>query len=380
MIFLSIVVAFLFWMSLYLYVPTLPTYAQSKTENLAMVGIILAQQGLWQAAIRLPLGIASDWLGRRKPFIAAGIILAGLGAWVLAVAKSANGLIVGRAITGLAAGTWVPQIVAFSSLFPAQEAIRASAILSLAGSLGRVLGTGATGALNDLGGYSLAFFAAIGVAALAFASLLPTHEVIQPRLRPSWRNLGQLISRRDVLLPSLLAAIGQYANWATTFAFLPILAKQMGAADTALSILVSMHIGVIVLGNLAAAAIANRLGARPLVRFNILLLSAGLGGAALAPSLPLIFVSQFSLGLAQGLGHPVLMGLSIRQVADGERTTAMGLHQALYGVGMFCGPWLSGLLADALGIRPMFGLTAFFCLTLGLLLAHWLPGAQAEGP
>jgi MFS family permease len=111
---------------------------------------------------------------------------------------------------------------------------------------------------------------------------------------------------------------------------------------------------------------------------SFLLLSAGIGGAALAPSLPLIFAAQFCLGLASGVGYPMLMGMSIQHVADVERTTAMGLHQAVYAVGMFSGPWLSGLLADAVGIRPMFGVTAFFCLALGLLLTCGLAAEQSD--
>jgi DHA1 family multidrug resistance protein-like MFS transporter len=157
-----ILIALFFWMSLYLYVPTLPTYAASKTDSLAFLGIILAQYGLWQAVVRLPLGIAADWLGRRKPFILAGILLSGLGAWVMGSSDSAQGLLVGRAITGLAAATWVPLTVLFSSLFPAQEAVRATAILAVAASIGRVTGTSVTGTLNNLGGYSLAFYLAVG--------------------------------------------------------------------------------------------------------------------------------------------------------------------------------------------------------------------------
>ena len=134
---LYILVAFLYWMSLYLYAPTLPSYAQSMTGSLALVGVILAQYGLWQAVIRLPLGIAADWLGRRKPFIVIGLILAGLGAWTMGTAASTQGLLVGRAITGLAAGTWVPLLVLFSSLFPAHQAVQATSILSTVPDAGR---------------------------------------------------------------------------------------------------------------------------------------------------------------------------------------------------------------------------------------------------
>jgi MFS family permease len=153
---------------------------------------------------------------------------------------------------------------------------------------------------------------------------------------------------------------------------MPILARQLGATDVAQSVLASMHIGVTILGNLLTTAIVNRIGAGRLVYLGFALLSLGVGGAALAPSLPLLFAAQFCLGLSQGMGYPLLMGLSIQQVADAERTTAMGLHQAVYAVGMFGGPWLSGLLADAMGIRPMFGATACFCLAVGMLMNRLL--------
>ncbi|MFB0537681.1 MAG: MFS transporter [Anaerolineae bacterium] len=369
---LYVMAVFLYWMALYLYVPTLPTYAQSKSDNLALVGVVLSMYGLWQAIIRLPLGIAADWLGWRKPFIVVGFALAGLGAWTMGTAEGVNGLIVGRAITGLAAGTWVPLIVVFSSLFPPHEAVRASTMLSLVGSVGRVLATGVTGSLNELGGYPLAFFLAAGAAALAILIVLPAREGRRPPQQPSVGAIGSLITRRDVLLPSLLNAVNQYANWAATFSFLPILARQLGATDVTQSALVSMSIGVVTLGNLVATALGTRIGARRLVYLSFVLLSTGIGGAALAPSLPLLFASQFCIGLGQGIGYPMLMGMSIQQVADAERATAMGLHQAVYAVGMFGGPWLSGLLADAIGIRPTFGVTASVCLALGLLVARRL--------
>jgi MFS family permease len=378
MITLYAIAVFLYWMALYLYMPTLPTYVQSKSDNLALVGIVLSMYGLWQAIIRLPLGIAADWLGRRKPFIVVGFALAGLGAWIMGAADGANGLIVGRAVTGLAAGTWVPLVVVFSGLFPPDEAVRAAAMLNLVGSVGRVLAAGVTGSLNELGGYSLAFFLAAGTAVLAVFIVLLTREERRPPQRPSMTSIGVLATRSDVLLPSLLAALSQYANWTTTFGFMPILAKQMGATDVTQSMLMSMHIGVVVLGNFLTTVIVRRVGAGHLVYLGFVLLSAGIGGAALALSLPLLFVAQFCIGLAQGISYPVLMGMSIQYVADAERATAMGLHQAVYAVGMFGGPWLSGLLADAMGIRPMFGVTAFVCLALALLVTRWLTEKQAD--
>jgi MFS family permease len=364
------IAVFFYWMALYLYVPTLPTYVESKSDTLALVGVVLAQYGLWQAIIRFPVGVAADWLGRRKPFIVVGFGLAGLGALVMGTAGGVEGLGVGRAITGLAAGTWVPLVVVFSGLFPPEEAVRASALLMFIGSAGRVLATAVTGSLNAWGGYPLAFFLAAGVAVLAILVVLTASERRRPSQPPSMGQIWRLISRRDVLLPSLLAAVAQYANWATTFGFIPILARQLGATDVTQSMLLSMNIGVITVGNLLTSAISKRISARRLVVLSFALQAVGIGGAALAPSLPWLFVAQFCIGFSQSFGYPVLMGLSIREVAEEQRTTAMGLFQAVYGVGMFAGPGLSGVLADGIGIRPTFWVTALICLVAGLLVGR----------
>lgn len=369
---LYILVAFFYWASLYLYIPTLPTYLQGKVNDLALVGVILSMYGLWQAIIRLPLGIAADWLGWRKPFIIFFLALSGLGAWLLAQAGSPNQLLVGRAITGLAAGTWVPLVAVFSSQFPASETVRATAIITLVSSLGRMSATGVTGSLNGWGGYSLAFFLAVGIAGLAILLVLPAHEQRRPAARPSLGGTSRLITRQDVLLPAVLAAVGQYADWGITFGFMPILAKALGGSGTTQSLLVSMHLAVLALGNLAASALANRVGSRRLVYLGFGLVGLGIGIAAAAPALAVLFVAQFCLGLGQGINGPVLLGLSIRYVTEAERTTAVGLHQSVYAIGMFAGPWLSGIVAEAWGLRPMFGLTACVCLAAGLFIASRL--------
>jgi MFS family permease len=372
MILIITAVAF-YWMSLYLYVPTLPIYAEDVTADLATVGVILSMYGLWQAIVRLPLGIAADWLGRRKPFLIVGFALSGLGAWVMGTAMSGEGLIAGRAITGLAAATWVPLVVLFSSLFPPKEAVRAAALLSLVNSLSRVLATGVTGTLNELsGGYQFAFFLAAGVAGLAIVATLPVREVPRAVRRPSVRGIGVLVTRRDVLIPALLSAVGQYISWATTFGFLPILARNLGATGEIQSALVSLNIGIAMAGNLFISSFARRYSNLRLVYISFGIMIAGIMLAATANSLLVLFLAQALIGLGGGIGYPLYMGMSIEKVSDQERATAMGLHQAVYAIGMFAGPWLSGILANIYGVKPMFAFTGVACAIIAVVMTRLL--------
>jgi len=359
-------VVFLFWVSLYLYVPTLPMYTQSKTSDLALVGIILSMYGLWQGLVRLPLGIYSDRLGVRKPLILGGILLSAVGAFLLVTAQNSLMLLVGRAITGMSTGVWVLLVVGFSGLFPPGENLRSIALINMVNSVGMVVGSLLTGWLNGLGGYNLAFYLAIGLAVLAFLVLLPQKEI--PRL-PQKQSLSQIksvITRRDILIPSLLGALAQYTVWATVFSFIPILAKQFGASDVLQSLLQSFNLTVLLVGNLVVSFIVKRVGTRPLLYFSFALLAAGFIFAALANSLVFVVLAQFCNGFAMGIGFPILMGISVEKTSEQERNTAMGLFQAVYAVGMFAGPGISGFLANLIGIQPMFVFSALVVLIVSI--------------
>ncbi len=363
---LYVIAVCLYWAAQYVFVPTLSVYVESKAASLASVGAVLSMYGLWQAIVRLPLGIVADWVGRRKPFIIAGFAFAGLGAVVMGMATGVPGLTLGRAFTGVAASSWVLLVVAFSALFPPEDAVRASSILSAINALARMVATGVTGSLNALGGYTLPFYVAAVLAVLAIVAMLPVRERRHQNTPPTLRQIGTLIVRRDVLVPSLLGVVAQYAIWASTFSFATNLAKNLGASDVVLSVLVSMNIGLVFLGNLAMSLLARRVSSRWMVALSFVFIVLGLGALTVAKGLPMVFVGQILLGLASGVGYPVMMGLSIRYVDNGQRATAMGLFQAVYAIGMFAGPWLSGILADAMGIQPMFAVTAAVCLVLGL--------------
>jgi MFS family permease len=127
-------------------------------------------------------------------------------------------------------------------------------------------------------------------------------------------------------------------------------------------------------GNLLNTFVVNRLKQLPLLLVTFLLTSLGIVGAALSQSLALLFVCGTAIGFVNGFRYPTLMGMSVQGVERSQRSTAMGIHQALYAVGMFSGPWLGGVLADVLGLRSMFaimgGVTFVFSYALILILAR----------
>jgi MFS family permease len=364
-------VAFLYWASLYTYVPTLPTYAETLTHDLVLIGTILSMYGLWQALARLPVGIASDWLGTRKPFIAGGLALSACGAIVMAGAHTPQVLLIGRSITGLSAATWVPLTVVFSSLYPPEQAVQATTMLTLMSAIARVFATASNGPLNALGGYGPAYFAAAVLAVMGIVLVLIAHETRRPAKAPTARGIGRLAGRRDVLLPALLSVVANYVLQGLGFGFVALRAKDLGAADAVISNLTVIHLAVYTPTVLAAAFLLKRFEKRPLLLVSFFALALGAACGALATSIAWLLAVQVLLAIGYGLCYPILMGMSIEWVDSAERATAMGVHQSVYALGMFAGPWLSGIIAAKIGMQPMFAITAVATLVIGVPGIFW---------
>lgn len=358
-------VALLYWAALFTYVPTLPAYAATLTPDLALVGAILSMYGLWQAIARLPVGIASDWLGRRKPFIILGLALCGAGALLMGSAAGPQALLFGRVITGLGAATWVPLTVVFSALYPAEHAVRATTILTLISAVARVLATAANGPMNALAGYGLAFTVAAALSVAAIFLVLPAPDQRRKAVTPSARSLLRLSKRRDVLLPGVLSAAAHYVLMGISYGFVALRAKDLGASSALISSLTVIHLAAFAPSTFLAAMLVKRYPVRPLLLFSFAITAAGVA-CAMGGSTAWLVAAQVLSGIGYGMGYPILLGMGIERVDNHERTTAMGLHQSMYAIGMFAGPWLSGILAVAFGMPAMFAITAAGALGIGI--------------
>ena len=364
---------FLYWIMLHIYVPTLPIYIKLKTAHLATVGMVLSMYGLWQAFARIPMGVTGDLMGRGKPLIVSGIFMGVAGAIIISMGNSIFVLAAGRALTGLSASTWVLLVAVFSTFFDEDKAILASSMLTFSASFGRMLATASTGFLNRMGGYSLPFYLSGVCGILAIILVLFIRESRRPQKKISLKSVVNLFLRRDVLLPTVLSIVVHHCDWSVTYGFLPILAQRMGVGDVARSLLISLNIGGITVANLLNTLLLKRVKHGILLCAGVLLLFTGILLIAFSPARVYLFIGTVCMGFAYGILYPILMGMSIQNVDRSQRTTAMGIHQAFYAFGMFSGPWVSGIIADYMGIRPVFFMTAggFIVLAflfLGLLL------------
>ncbi len=71
-----------------------------------MIGLVVGSYGFTQMLVRIPLGIWSDRIGKRKLFIFAGIACAVLSSLGLALSSNVWAIFGFRSLAGVAAASW----------------------------------------------------------------------------------------------------------------------------------------------------------------------------------------------------------------------------------------------------------------------------------
>ena len=158
-------------LGLFMVLPILTLYGDNYLgATTALLGVALGIYGLTQACLQIPLGIASDYLGR-KPVIVLGLVIFAFGSFVAGQADSIIELIVGRALQGCGAiasavMALVADVTSEENRTKAMAVIGASIGLSF--SLAMILGP----ALAAMGGIDIVFYLAGGLALVGIAILL----------------------------------------------------------------------------------------------------------------------------------------------------------------------------------------------------------------
>jgi len=359
-----------FWFSLYAYIPELSTYAEHLGASYQFIGLIGGSYGLTQLLLRIPLGIFSDAIGKRKPFILFGLLIAFISSMITFLNPNAFSLLITRLLAGVSASTWVVFTVLFSSYYLPEEAKKSIGAINSYNAMGQLIAMTIGGFVSFWWGTRYLFLlSAIGaLIALGLGVFITDqgHEKKQIVLK----DFLTVVKEKRLLWVSFLAILSQLITFATIFGFVPILAKRLGAEGIQLSLLTILAIiPAVIVARLAGDLFPRTIGVKRTLIIG--LLGSGLVCAILpwVTSLSVLYMVQFLSGVARSMVFPLLMGLGIEGIALDKRATAMGIFQALYGIGMVFGPILLGFIAGTFGLTAGFGFTGMIGV-LGVVLIY----------
>ena len=345
----------------------------------ALVGLAMGVYGLTQAVMQVPLGLASDRVGRKK-VIVLGLVVFALGSALAALATGVHGLIAGRALQGAGAvSAAVTALLADST----RDAVRTKAMalvgISIAGmfALSLLVAPPLAGAIGLSGLFWLtAALALVGVAVVLWvAPPEPARHADVPRGRLADVWLHPKLWRLD--LGVFVLHTVQMSMWVVV----PALLVQAGLpkAEHWHVYLPAVLASFVLMGGLFAAERRGKL--RLVLRTGIgLLLVVQLALLWLAPrtpGLPALGVVLFLFFVAFNLLEATQPSLVSRLAPAQARGAALGVYNTLQSLGLFAGGALGGWLLKQGG--PSAVLLATTALALLWLLLGWaqpVPAAQ----
>lgn len=350
---LFVFVTAFYWFSMYAYIPTFSPYIESFGASHKMIGLILGSYGFTQMLIRIPLGIYSDRINKKKIFVNLGILLSVISTTGMWFAETPTFILVFRSLAGASAATWVSFTVLFSSYFKDDDTAHAIGIINASNKSGQVVGMLLGGIIAQQLGQQYPFLLAAAGAVIGFTlSLKIAENKDLDHKAITLKEILKVAANRNLLKVSFLAILMMMISHSTTFGFIPVAAKNLGATSFQLGFLTTITtIPGILSSYLSGSYFSYKLGEKNTITIGFLMLAFSCLLVPLINELYILYFNQMLNGFAQGIIFPVLMGLSIKNVRANKRGTAMGFFQAIYGLGMFMGPILVGIISDFAGLK-----------------------------
>lgn len=347
-------------------------------DDAALIGLAMGVYGLTQALLQLPLGLASDRLGR-KPVILAGLAVFAIGSFVAAWAPSLHWLVVGRALQGSGAiSAAVTALLADQTRD--QVRTKSMALIGISIALMFVLSLLLAPLLAPLIGLAglFAITGALAVTGMAVVAWVVPPEPAEHRLQPRG-GLRQVLANPELLRVDLgvfvLHAV-QIAMWMAV----PTLLVQAGFETAAHW---KIYLPAVVISLLIMGGFLFRLERRGHLRAVYLgtvalmvLVQLGFLGSLETPSLWVLglLLTLYFVGFnTQEASQPSL----VSQIAPAaQRGAALGVYNTLMSLGIFSGGLLGGLVLKSFGTQGLFVASAG--LMLVWLLLAWPMKAPAS--
>lgn len=343
----------------------LPIHVTNITGSLETVGIILSAYAIAQLLLRIPIGLLADKVGNKKLSIVA-ILLSSAGSILLMLADNANSLFLSRTLTGLAAAGWVPISILYSSYFKSYDTDKSMSEIVMINSIGLLSATYMGGILAEKYDINFVFITAFVFGIISLICMLFSKEIkkIPQDIQQTQSPIQKLkqTANKNLLAICFVGSCLFYLTFSTIYGFIPIYLEKLDSSETIIGFTIAFSLAASLYGAFLLPKLNDRFSYKFVICNTWLLMIFTTLLTPITNSVLLIIFLQFFCGIGRGIMTALLMSLVIKQSNVENKSTAMGIYQSLYSVGMFAGPFLSGIVASITRVESIFLLAAIICI------------------
>lgn len=352
-----LVIIALFWFAQYIYVPNTAPYLLAQKVTADFVGIIVGVYGGVQMSLRFPMGILADWLGKHKLIIIVGCAFSG-GASVVRILESTGyGFLIANIMSGVASSLWVSFMLLSTKYITPERMQTQIGYLFAANNFGIMLAFITSAVCFE--GFGMDFLCLCSALSGALAMLLAMslkeddpayahlHEPPESKHRPLIADLVKVAKRKRIWFFAFLASIQQGVTMTTIMSFSNEAALRIGGSSYEMGLMTIVFILFNVISSYYSGKPPfTRISQGFLVSSALFLLAAYCFLSVMVTHIYLLIIIQVFLGWSFGFVFTIATSEAIVGVEHYRRSSAIGLFQALFAVGMTTIPIIAGRIIE----------------------------------
>ncbi|MGN8851236.1 MFS transporter [Anaerobiospirillum succiniciproducens] len=352
-----LVIIALFWFAQYIYVPNTAPYLLAQKVTADFVGIIVGVYGGVQMSLRFPMGILADWLGKHKLIIIVGCAFSG-GASVVRILESTGyGFLIANIMSGVASSLWVSFMLLSTKYITPERMQTQIGYLFAANNFGIMLAFITSAVCFE--GFGMDFLCLCSALSGALAMLLAMslkeddpayahlHEPPESKHRPLIADLVKVAKRKRIWFFAFLASIQQGVTMTTIMSFSNEAALRIGGSSYEMGLMTIVFILFNVISSYYSGKPPfTRISQGFLVSSALFLLAAYCFLSVMVTHIYLLIIIQVFLGWSFGFVFTIATSEAIVGVEHYRRSSAIGLFQALFAIGMTTVPIIAGRIIE----------------------------------
>lgn len=352
-----LVIIALFWFAQYIYVPNTAPYLLAQKVTADFVGIIVGVYGGVQMSLRFPMGILADWLGKHKLIIIVGCAFSGGASVVRLLESTGNGFLIANIMSGVASSLWVSFMLLSTKYITPDRMQTQIGYIFAANNFGIMLAFITSAVCFE--GFGMNFLCLCSALSGALAMLLALslkeddpayahlHEPPESKHRPIVADLVKVALRKRIWFFAFLAAIQQGATMTTIMSFSNEAALRIGGSSYEMGVMTIVFILFNVISSYYSGKPPfTRISQGFLVSSALFLLAAYCFLSVMVTHIYLLIIIQVFLGWSFGFVFTIATSEAIVGVEHYRRSSAIGLFQALFAIGMTTVPIIAGRIIE----------------------------------
>lgn len=341
----------LFWFSQYVYVPYTTPFLLAQKVSADFVGLVVGFYGAVPLFVRIFVGIFSDKIGTFKPMIVVGCATAALASIVRLNFPTGMGFLWANIISGFSSSMWMCFILFHTKSLTKENLQRGMGYVMAACNLGILGGFLASATLYEDFGMFLMCLLSVCAGSMALILSLTLKEPHEHRLHsPKVSDLLHVVVNKRLWFFAVIGMIQQGILMATAMSFSNEVAHGLGAIPWQIGIMtMTMSASYVASCYISSTTLAIRIGPGILMTATQLCMALYCVLMVNLDSVYALIPTQILLGSTGGLVFSWCSAEALSQIESYRRSTALGIFQSLFAIGMTMVPIIAGYLFEHSG-------------------------------